>query len=1223
MGGPSRSTNTGRGASDAARPRRLTSVPGLLPERQISLCGDVALGTPDGVRHPVRGTQAQLVLAYLVLEDRPVQRDELADLLWEGPLPDHWAGAVRGLVAKVRAALVDAGLAEDCLVANRGILRLTLPADVAVDVRVAEDAVEKAGVAQSLGAAEHAVALARRAHEIVRSLFLPRNDGAWVRHMRERLAEVARVAAHHEIDALLLLGDSRAAVHRAESAIAQDPLDEGAHHLLLRALIADGQEVAALAAYEHLRRVLAAEFGIRPAAATEALYLDLLDARAPAVTPDPTEASPDPDRSEERGAGGGATAASRSRPALPTGPHAGVFVGRAREIDRVITAGADVIDRGQPGLVVVTGEAGIGKTRLAVEAATRWPPAGPDATSPPPIRLWGRCRIDAGLPYEPIAEALLAHLTSGAAPHRLAPASAGLVTLLPELAPLIATADDVAWSATAPPTDAATARAHLFRSVAAVIRSVAERPALWVIDDLQWASDDTLALLEFVLDDLDSPLLVVVTLRDAPAAVDASLARLQRRIPVTTVALAGLDEHEIAPLVADLAPDASGDPSDVARTIAIRTGGNPFFVTEIAKDAARAGGPDPFATPSAVREWIERRAASLPTETSALLDLTAVIGVDVDFDVLLASNPVDESALLGRLDELLRAGLMSETREGHFAFPHAITRDAVYDRMGATRRARLHRRVAAAYADAELPAGRAAVLAHHFARAGERWRPEAFAHAFAAGRESLDQAAWGLAASQLQQAVDLAADLPDGAAEARAAALTLLGRARHGAGDAERARGALEEAIAIARADALPRELAGAVLHLVGGGGRGVAVGLSDAERAALLTEALDALVAGDPAVAAPQDPIRDEFNDGTSEEISEVDDHPADPDDPDDRALAGAIEGELALALLLTDRVAERERLVHRSLRRARDTAARDGGPDATLAPALIRARIARVGPGDVTARLADVDEVLALPPALRTPEQTLAALVHRHEDLLLLGDRRAAAEALTQATVLADDYAHPYWRWVTATWWGLAAIIDGRLDEAEALAFDATTRQIGDHPEAFACLGVNLIDIRLHQGRSGELLDLVAQAAADNPHIPAYRAVLALCASEAGDHAVAAAAYDHFAANGFSTIPLDTNRLLTFGVLAHTAVTLQRAADAHRLLDLLRPYAGQHVLLNCFGGGGAVWGPVDHQLGRLARLDGDGPEADARLAAALAQAEAFGAPLAADRVRADLDQR
>ena len=372
------------------------------------------------------------------------------------------------------------------------------------------------------------------------------------------------------------------------------------------------------------------------------------------------------------------------------------------------------------------------------------------------------------------------------------------------------------------------------------------------------------------------------------------------------------------------------------------------------------------------------------------------------------------------------------------------------------------------------------------------------------------------------------------------------------------------------------------MLFLVGGGGRGVAFGLADDVRATLLRDALDRLLASE-------------------------------PNQPEHDALAGALEGELALALLLTDQVEERVALVHRSLERARPAA-----PGPSLAQALLNVRIAKLGPRDVRDRLADADEVLALPGPARTAEQTLAALVSRHEDLLLLGDRRAAVVALDEATALADQHAHPYWRWVTATWLALEAIIDGRLDDAEQLAFEATTRQVGDHPEAMACLGVNLIDIRLYQGRAGELLDLVAAAADANPHIPCYRAVLALCAAQAGDAERASVAYDHFAAEHFTNIPADTNRLLTLGVLAHTTVDLDRRAHAGVLTDLLAPYAGQQIVLNCFGGGGSYWGPVAHQLGRLARLAGH--DTAARwFDQASTEADDFGAPLAAARIAAD----
>lgn len=729
------------------------------------------------------------------------------------------------------------------------------------------------------------------------------------------------------------------------------------------------------------------------------------------------------------------------------------------------------------------------------------------------------------------------------------------------------------------PTDAAVARAHLFRSATAVVNVICTTPTLWVIDDLQWASPDSLTMLEFVLDELEAPLLLVVTVREASTELHALLARLQRRVTVETIEL-----DELAPLVTDLARNTGEDPAVVARTVRLRTGGNPFFIHEIAKHAAAPGQvADPHAIPTAAREWIERRVASLPIDTSAALDLAAVIGLDLGFDVLLACSTLDEEDLLDRCDELIHARLLTETDPGHFSFPHAITRDAVYERQGPTRRSRLHRRVAQAIQSMPTSAGRASVLAHHFARAGPEMRPDAFAHAMEAGLESLDQAAWSLAAEQLQTAADLAADLPSEGQAARARALAQLGRARHGAGDATGAREVLEQAVTLARDGHLPAELATAVLYLVGGGGRGVALGLPDGERATLLREALDGLL------SAPSEA-------------------------PGHDALAGALEGELALALLLTDQIEERVALVQRSLQRARQA---DQGP--SLAPALLQVRIAKLGPADIHDRLADADEVLALPSDARTPEQTLAALVNRHEDLLLLGERERAEAARHEATALADSYAHPYWRWVTATWGVLAAIIDGRLDDAEQLAFEATTRQIGDHPEAFACLGVNLIDIRLYQGRAGELLDLVADAADQNPHIPCYQAVLAMGSSEAGDADRAATAYDHFSNEQFANIPADTNRLLTIGVLAHTARALGRRADAPILADLLTPYADQQILLNCFGGGGSYWGPVAHQLARLARLDGDGDQADRRFDQAAASAAAFCAPLAEQQIVTD----
>ncbi len=216
---------------------------------------------------------------------------------------------------------------------------------------------------------------------------------------------------------------------------------------------------------------------------------------------------------------------------------------------------------------------------------------------------------------------------------------------------------------------------------------------------------------------------------------------------------------------------------------------------------------------------------------------------------------------------------------------------------------------------------------------------------------------------------------------------------------------------------------------------------------------------------------------------------------------------------------------------------------------------------------------------------------------------------EAIQHARVLADQLAHPYWSWATTSWRALIVVIDGRFDDAEVLAFEALAYQApAEHPEAVAALGVNLVDIRLFQGRAAEMLDLLHAAAEQNPHIPTYRAVLALCCSQAGALDAAREAFEQLAAGDF-VLPADSNWLLAVAVLADTAATLGDRERAPTLVRLLAPYSDRHVVLNCFGGGGAYWGPVAHHLGRLEALLGRPKQACELLERAIRAAEALGA--------------
>lgn len=1122
----------------------------------IVLSGEVAAAWPDGATHRLRGRQPQLVLCYLLLESRPVERYELAELLWGERLPDHWAGAVRGVLSKVRAWLVDADLAEASLVAEDGLVRLGLPEGVVTDLDLARAAIEHARQALDQGEHTEAAEQADRAAALLHGPFLPHGDGDWVARQRDRFEGLVGTAARIEARALLDGGDASRAAALAADRVGRDPLDEAAHHLLIQALLAAGRRADAVRAYDELTTVLGRELGIGPSPETSTLIHrpPAPEAVTPAVA---APAAPTP-QSAARPARAGERRALES------------FVGRHHELDDLLSAWTATTTDSSPHLVVVRGDAGIGKTRLADELGRR-------ATDQGAQVLWGRCRAGSGLAFEPVVELLADALAADPGLlGRLGPAAGHLAPLLPDRhLPAVTTSLDPTLE-----------RTRLFGAVAAAVAEVASRPTVWIVDDLQWASPDTVALLELVLERLTRPLLVVATYRGRAPTIEASLARLQRTVPGTTIPLGGLDEDDLRDVVRPFHPTEDAAQRDLVSDLYRRTGGNPFFVTEITQDARRSGhGLDPSRIPDTARQWIERRAAALDPQVSAVLDLCAVIGLEVDLDLLDACHAPDADGLARACDTLIDQGLLTETSEpGTLVFPHLISRDAIYERLRSPRRLQLHRKVVQTIEAQPTRPGRDALLAHHLARLGPEAAPRAAAHACDAGDDALTRSAWALAAEHFATAAELGRGEP----ALRARALIGLGRARYRSRDLTGAREALDEAIASAREHGLPIELAEASLQLVGRAGRGAAIDMTDAERESLLRLALAGL-----------------------EGLTGLDDGRAAERD----ALLGEIEGELALALLFADAADERADLVTRSLSRAR--AARPVVPR-HLARALLNSRIAKLDPGQLSGRLADEDEVLALPSGDLPAEQIIAALAYQHEDRLLTGDRAGARASLARLRRAVEAHPHPYWAWVAHTWTALGHLIDGDVDGAEAAAFAAADLQLGDQGESTACLGVNLISIRLWQGRSGEVIDLVADAADRFPQVPCYRAVHSLCASKAGEESQSERAYRSFADAHF-VVPADTNRFLTLAVLADVAVDRGDTDGGAMLGELLAPYGGLQVLLNCYGGGGAYWGPADHQLARLARLAGRHEDADRLFTLAAEQADAFGAPLARDAILDD----
>lgn len=1062
----------------------------------------------------------------------PVLVGHLAELLWQTPPPTA-RKAIQNHVARIRSSAGEAVIetSPDGYRLGRS-------------VQSDRDAVAQArsAAAAILDPEERARLLSESLEDLRGEMFADLPSVAAVLARRAEHAEQLLQADEDLAVALIEVGDGAAAVSFVDRLVVEAPFRERRWWLYALALYRDGQRRDALQGFARARAALADRVGLDTGHDLRSLEARIL-ADDSTLMDNPVAARPELRAKHGSGAGLGPAADLAGRPP---------FVGRTGELALIQQAWRDTVSTASRRVIVIEGDAGVGKTRLAIEAAVALQTRGAAV-------IVGHCST-IGLPYQPVVEVLGEVVKQRPAVFdRLGSQAAALSLVLPDIAQRFPNLPVASFQSE-------DSRGRLFHAVGSVFAEILRTPTVWVVDDLQWASDDTLALLGYLLDIFAGrPLLLIATTRAPVGGVAGALVDWQRTASSRSVSLEGLDVEELGAMIAHHAPWLQ-DGDAAAEIVRRRTGGNAFFATELIATAGFDSRTpfDPEHTPATLRTWIERRRDSLAGTAVNVLNLASAIGIDIDLDVLRACASLSGATFVDVCDLLLRERFFSETGDRRLRFVHSLVRDAIYESLSALRREWLHHSIGAALESlASTPAD---VLAHHFGHAGLGDIERAFRYALAAGRIALDQGAWATASDLAEQAQARALS-PDQTADA----LVLRARAQRALGETELAREALEAAIDIARREGLGRCLAEGVLALVGGGGRGVAVELADADRAVLLREALAAL-------------------DGVS-----------------DDGLLVRVLSELALALLLTDNIVERNSLARRAVRTARKRSDR-----MDLSGALLSRRLLRMGPDDIENRLGDLDEILALPPALRPTDVTLAALAASHEDLLALGRRRDARLALRALSDLADEFGHPYWSWVTRTWQTLDAITDGRLDEAEGLAFEALAIQ-PNHPEAIACLGVNLVDIRLYQGRAGEVIDLLAAAADQNPHIPAYRGVLALCCVEAGDTERALPAYRAFADDLFATIPTDTNRLLTLSVLAHVASQLGNAPERSALAKLLSPWGRQQSLLNCFAGGGAYWGPVAHSL---ALLEAPGPARDALLDKAERSAVNFEAPLAAQRI-------
>ena len=724
----------------------------------------------DGERRVELGRPKQRVLlaVLLVHANHVVSVDRLVEELWGAGPPPQAAASLQTYVSNLRRALEpgrQARAPSRVLVSQPPGYRLVVGAGDLDAARFAALAGEGHRLLEA-GRPAAAAGVLREGLGLWRGPALAEvADEGFAQAERNRLEELRVAALEDRLAADLDLGGHAAAVAELEELAGRYPFRERLAGLLMLALYRSGRQAEALQAFQAARRALADELGIDPGRWLRQLETGILR-QDPGLdwTPPPQEPGPPPG-----GTGGSAGEADSMLAASVTQRPAAAadeLVGRDDQLAALEGVLAGARD-GRGRVVLVAGEPGIGKTRLAEEAARRAAAAGMQVA-------WGRCHEGDGppalWPWAHVVRQLTAELAPGQLAAMLGPSAAWLGPLMPELA-------GPARPAGPPPlADLGAARFQLNQAVAGLLRRLADtRPLLVVVDDLHWADAPSLSLLAFLAADLkDASLVVVGTYRDVEVVPGRPLAdtlgALAREPVVERISLGGLDRAGVARLVGRTIGGRPAEP--LVQAVVDRCGGNPFFITELLRllqSERRLAAPDAAVAarrevPVGVRDVLRARLARLPAQTATLLMVAAVAGRGFDLDLIEAVTGLDDEPALDAAEAAVLAGLVIEDDRaaGRYRFAHALVRETIYEDISRARRARLHARVAdALVATRGAEPEPAAEMAYHCWQAAPViGAGRALPHLLRAGEQAVAQLAYEAADEQFERALELADQLP-------------------------------------------------------------------------------------------------------------------------------------------------------------------------------------------------------------------------------------------------------------------------------------------------------------------------------------------------------------------------------------------------------------------------------------------------------------------------------
>jgi DNA-binding SARP family transcriptional activator/regulation of enolase protein 1 (concanavalin A-like superfamily) len=756
----------------------------------IQLLGEFRISFGDKLLETLSSPRLQSILAYLLLHrGAPQSRQHIAFTFWPDSIESQARTNLRKLLYDLRRALPEA---DAYLYADTQTVRWSGDAPLSLDVADLEEALEDATAAAGSDDRRAASQALERAVERYAGDLLPSCYDDWIRPERERLRARYLDALEQLAQLLEDAGDTRAAIEHTQRLLRHDPLHEPAYRRLMRLHAAQGDRAGALHVYHTCVTVLERELGVEPAEATQRAYQRLLEAEAalPQTAIGRTETAALPEMP--------------STPSAPLTPIPGLvasvpLVGRHPEWAQLLGVWQRAA-QGASHVVLVEGEAGIGKSRLAGELARWLARQGVRAAA-------ARCYAAEGaLPYAPVVAWLRA-----LPPPQLAPAwLSELARLLPELLNRYPQLPRLG------PMTESWQRQRLFEALAHAMLDSGQ-PLLLVLDDLQWCDADTREWLHYLLRyDPQAPLLVVGTVRSEELDEQHPLHRWMQALrhdgQLVEVELDRLDEEDTLDLAERVA--AHDLSPELASCIYAETEGNPLYILEVVRAGLAVDELQPLCPlqelPPRVQGAIEARLGQLSPEARAFAEVAATVGRSFSLELLLASTSLEEDAAVVALDELWRRRVVAEQGEAGYDFTHDKLREVAYAGLSPVRCRQLHGRLGRALA--ALHAGDldpvAAEIASHWDQAGQP--AQAIPHYLRAAEVARRIYATGEAIARYERALALIPNAaPPNRAGWRLEAAKGLGQVYLGLGKVREAEGALREAIALGQQAGLaPREMA-------------------------------------------------------------------------------------------------------------------------------------------------------------------------------------------------------------------------------------------------------------------------------------------------------------------------------------------------------------------------------------------------------------------------------